>query len=126
MREDSEQPYSLSLVHHHYGIFGLASQMSFCRETSAGVAKCQLFSQAKARKDMTQPLLYKVQSDRSPQHHKNSYHRSSFYLLSLQLPLVFYQQQNFHFPTCVSLLPVWPMNKKQFQKIAESCDIIIY
>ena len=62
------------VVHHQYGIFGFVSQMSFRRETSAGVAKCQLFSQAKARRDITQPLLYKVQGDRSPQDRKNSYH----------------------------------------------------
>ena len=62
------------VVHHQYGIFGFVSQMSFRRETSAGVAKCQLFSQVKARRDITQPLLYKVQGDRSPQDHKNSYH----------------------------------------------------
>ena len=62
------------VVHHQYGIFRLVSQMSFCRETSAGIAKMLDFSQAKARLDMTQPLLHKVQGDRSPQDPKNSYH----------------------------------------------------
>ena len=34
------------VMRHQYGISALVSQMSFRRETSAGVAKCRLFSQA--------------------------------------------------------------------------------
>ena len=35
---------------HQYGIFVLISQTSFCRETSRGLVKCWLFSQAVIRK----------------------------------------------------------------------------
>ena len=35
---------------HQYGIFVLISQTSFCRETSCGLVKCWLFSQAVIRK----------------------------------------------------------------------------
>ena len=35
---------------HQYGIFVLISQTSFCRETSCGLVKCRLFSQAVIRK----------------------------------------------------------------------------
>ena len=34
------------MTHHQYGVSALVSQMSFHRETSGGVAMCQLFSQA--------------------------------------------------------------------------------
>ena len=34
------------VIRHQYGIFALVSQTSFYVETSGGVAKCQLFSQA--------------------------------------------------------------------------------
>ena len=33
--------------HHQYGISAIVFQMSFGRETSGGVAKCRLFSQAR-------------------------------------------------------------------------------
>ena len=36
---------------HQYGIFVLISQTSFRRETSCGLVKCRLFSQAVIRKD---------------------------------------------------------------------------
>ena len=35
------------VMHYRYGISVLISQMSFGRETSGSVAKCQLFSQAR-------------------------------------------------------------------------------
>ena len=35
---------------HQYGIFVLISQTSFCMETSCGLVKCRLFSQAVIRK----------------------------------------------------------------------------
>ena len=34
------------VMHHQYGIFALVPQTSFCEETSGGVMKCWLFSQA--------------------------------------------------------------------------------
>ena len=34
------------VTRHQYGISALVSQTSFCRETSGGVARCRLFSQA--------------------------------------------------------------------------------
>ena len=34
------------VMHHQYGISVLVSQMSICGETSGGIAKCRLFSQA--------------------------------------------------------------------------------
>ena len=34
------------VMHHQYGVSALISQMSFHRETSGGIAKCQLFPQA--------------------------------------------------------------------------------
>ena len=34
------------VTRHHYGISRVISQMSFCRETVGGIAKCQLFSKA--------------------------------------------------------------------------------
>ena len=47
---------------HQYGIFALASQMAFCRETTGGVAKCQLFSQTtplETRRELGQVYLHK-------------------------------------------------------------------
>ena len=34
------------MTRHHYGISRVVSQMSFCRETVGGIAKCRLFSKA--------------------------------------------------------------------------------
>ena len=42
------------LTHHQYRISMLISQMSFCRETSGGIMKCQLFSQAMIALDCEQ------------------------------------------------------------------------
>ena len=42
------------VTHHQYGISAFISQMSFRGETSSGVAKCWLFSQAKVRQIVTQ------------------------------------------------------------------------
>ena len=44
------------LTYHQYGISMLVSQMSFCRETSGGIVKCQLFSQAMNALDCEQFL----------------------------------------------------------------------
>ena len=47
---------------HQYGIFALASQMAFCRETTGGVAKCQLFSKTtllETRRELSQVYLHK-------------------------------------------------------------------
>ena len=43
---------------HQYGISALVSQMSFCRETVGGVAKCRLFSQAAVTNVSGDPQLY--------------------------------------------------------------------
>ena len=44
------------LTHHQYRISMLVSQMSFCRETSGGIMKCQLFPQAMIALDCEQFL----------------------------------------------------------------------
>jgi len=45
------------VTHHQYGISALIYQMSFHRETSSGVTKCWLFSQAKVRQIVTQTYV---------------------------------------------------------------------
>ena len=50
------------VMRHQYGIFALASQMAFCRETTGGVAKCQLFSQTtplETRRELSRVYLHK-------------------------------------------------------------------
>ena len=36
----------VATLHYHYEIFAPVPQASLCRETSGGITKCQLFSQA--------------------------------------------------------------------------------
>ena len=45
---------------HHYGISALVSQTSYGKETTGGIAKCQLFSQA-------------IYADEMQQHYKEYY-----------------------------------------------------
>ena len=48
------------MTRHRYGISAPVSQTSFGGETSGGVAKCRLFSQAKSKEkaeELTQSLL---------------------------------------------------------------------
>ena len=41
-------------MHHHYGISALVSQISYRKETTGSIVKCQLFSQAIYADEMQQ------------------------------------------------------------------------
>ena len=41
-------------MHHHYGISALVSQISYGKETTGSIVKCQLFSQAIYADEMQQ------------------------------------------------------------------------